>query len=314
MKTKILHQRAVEVAARYHRNEAELIAVLQELDEHRIYRHYECTSLFQYAVRYLKLSEDTALNYITVARKAREVPALKQEIERGSVTVSKVRKISSVITRENQAHWLELAKSLPQKKLEREVARVNPKGAVPEKASYVSGDRLKLELGVSESILGMLRRAQDLAAQSKQKTVSLEETLQEVLECYLERKDPVRKAERAAARDEMRSRSGPHGSKACGSGSHESEQRIQVLPVARRTAARRNGARKPLAARVRHQVQGRDAGRCTYRNRDGTRCEARRWLDVHHVTPVARGGPDVLANLVTLCSAHHRDWHEQGST
>lgn len=38
--------------------------------------------------------------------------------------------------------------------------------------------------------------------------------------------------------------------------------------------------------------------------------ECRGVLDCHHILPRGRGGPDELANLVTLCRAHH-DWaHE----
>lgn len=281
----------MEAATQYRRGEAELLSALQELDEHKTYRYFECTSLFQYAVKHLRLSEDTALNFITVARKVREVPALKQEIERGLVTVSKARKISSVLTKENQDHWLGLAKSLSQKRLEREVAQVNPKATVTEKTAYVSGDRLKLEMGISESTLKMLKRAQDLEAQSRQKPVSLEETLQKVLERYLERHDPVRKAEKAL------------------------ERAAQPLVVARRpkqdcVREGRSGARrKARPAELVHQINLRDGGRCTHRDQDGVRCSNTRWIDVHHVLPRKYGGADTLENLVILCRAHHQIQH-----
>jgi 5-methylcytosine-specific restriction endonuclease McrA len=39
---------------------------------------------------------------------------------------------------------------------------------------------------------------------------------------------------------------------------------------------------------------------------DGERCQSQRDLTVHHVTPLAEGGAMYeLANLVTLCRAHH---------
>ena len=54
------------------------------------------------AVDRLKLSESTALNFINVARKAVQVPALQAEIRAGHVSVSKARKIVPVLTPQNQ--------------------------------------------------------------------------------------------------------------------------------------------------------------------------------------------------------------------
>ena len=152
-----LHARAMGVARRYQTCVSEVLSVLQELDAHRTYLAYECTSLYQYVVKHLGFSEDCALNFIMVARKSAALPRLKAQIEAGSLTISKARKICSVLTTDNQDHWLELAAKLPLKKLEQEVARVNPKMAVNERATYVTGERLKLELGISEACFEKLK-------------------------------------------------------------------------------------------------------------------------------------------------------------
>jgi 5-methylcytosine-specific restriction endonuclease McrA len=39
-------------------------------------------------------------------------------------------------------------------------------------------------------------------------------------------------------------------------------------------------------------------------------CEARRYLDVHHIVHWEDGGPTVMANLITYCSFHHRSVHK----
>ena len=48
--------------------------------------------------------------------------------------------------------------------------------------------------------------------------------------------------------------------------------------------------RKPISAKVRHQVHLRDGGRCTHRDPQGQRCSSRRYLEIHHKTEVAMGG------------------------
>lgn len=61
--------------------------------------------------------------------------------------------------------------------------------------------------------------------------------------------------------------------------------------------------RKPGAALVR-ALWARDQG-CRYPG-----CDRRRFINAHHVTHWADGGPTVLANMVLLCGAHHRLLHE----
>ena len=109
--------------------------------------------------------------------------------------------------------------------------------------------------------------------------MSLEETLDGVLDVYLEAKDPVRRAERVLGR---RGDNAP----ACVTG------HVGVVP-----------------ALVRHQVILRDLRRCRHVDTRGARCENRRWIDVHHVKPRSEGGTNAIENLITLCSAHHRMEH-----
>ena len=107
-----IHAKALEVVGRFKGNIYEVIESLQTVDAHKTFREYECTSFYDYAVGRLGLSEDIASNFITVARKAAEVPALQRELQSNSITISKARKICSVLTVENHEDWLELARTL----------------------------------------------------------------------------------------------------------------------------------------------------------------------------------------------------------
>src|SRR4051794_15664406 len=97
-----LHQRALQVAKKYFLAEADLLVILQELDMDRAYLDLDHPSLFDYAVKALKLSESVAFNFINVARKAVHVPSLQAEIAAGNLSVSKARKIVPVVTERNQ--------------------------------------------------------------------------------------------------------------------------------------------------------------------------------------------------------------------
>ena len=167
-----LHSEAIALAGRYKALESELLDVLIRVERHRVHLAKGHSSLFRYVTAELGLSESVAYNLITVARKAREVPRLKAEIECGAITLSNARKIAPVLTPENQAQWLEMAKTLSNRKLEKEIAKVRPEAATPERARYVSENRMKLEIGLSESEMLRLRNAQDLVSQSRGRPIA----------------------------------------------------------------------------------------------------------------------------------------------
>jgi hypothetical protein len=57
---------------------------------------------------------------------------------------------------------------------------------------------------------------------------------------------------------------------------------------------------------TRRDVTERDGLRCTWQAPDGTRCNARAWLELDHRHPRARGGNATPENIRVLCRAHNR--------
>lgn len=195
-----IHAKALEVSRRYKRTEAELVDILQQVEDHRIFMKIGYPSLFSYITAALGISENIAYSLITVARKAREVPALKARILSGEVTLSNARRVASVLTPDNQMEWLQKASELSNRQLEREIVKVRPLEKTVERASYVSAERIRLELGLSEREMLRLRRVQDLISQSMRRPVSLEETIGALTREFLTRNDPLEKAKRHQVR------------------------------------------------------------------------------------------------------------------
>src|SRR5688500_15937209 len=100
-----IHLHAVEVSQRYLRAEAELVGILQKVEELRVFVRRGHASLFAYVVGELGLSESVAYALISVARKSREVPALGEKILEGEISLSNARRVAAVLTRENQGEW-----------------------------------------------------------------------------------------------------------------------------------------------------------------------------------------------------------------
>jgi hypothetical protein len=304
-----IHSRAIEVSTRYKRAEAELLDIIQRVEDHRVFIERGHTSLFSYVVSELGLSESVALCLITVARKARMVPELKAELQKGAITISNARRIAAVITPENQSEWLMKASALTSRQLEKEIVQVRPAEATPERASYVAPDRIKLQLGLSERDMLELRRVQDVMSQSRRRAVSLEEAVRTMSAEYLRRHDPVEKAKRSV----VRRGAGPGIAQvtlaAQTQAQTETGTKNPTVAVKTLVTKRVVGQREPIPAWILHQVNLRDQRRCTHVLPDGRRCNQARWIEIHHKIPVSQGGSNALENLITLCSAHHKYAH-----
>jgi len=274
-----LHEKAQRCAEQYRRNEAELIGLLQQIDPTQGYKALGYSSLHAYVVGALHLSEDQAYQFTRVARKAKEVPELKTALDQGVLNVSKARRILSVIQPTNSHEWIAKAAALKQRDLEREVAQVAPRTAVAERMRPVAPDVVEFRSAIDSKTEALLRRVQHLESRRTSKAASWNDTLAAMATLYLERRDPLKKAERAQAR--------------------------KPTPILSQGQTGRY-----VPAHVAHQVSLRDRGQCTFTGTHG-KCRESRWVHVHHVTPVSMGGTSTLDNLTTFCASHHRYLHAE---
>ena len=133
-----LHEKAKQLSQKYRHTESELLEVLLEIDTKKAYLALGYSSLYQYCVQALSLTESQSYAFMAVARKSREVPELKEAVKSDEMSLSNARKLVSVITPQNKEIWLEKGKQLPQKALEREIAKSQPEPPVKERIRPVS--------------------------------------------------------------------------------------------------------------------------------------------------------------------------------
>jgi hypothetical protein len=317
-----LHQEAIQLAQEFTRVESKLVDVIQRIDREKLFRQMGYASLFEYVNKGLKLSESVAYGIITVARKSVEVPELKMAIEQGELSLSQAKRVTSVITNENAGELIEKAKTLTQKQLEREVAKINPKIATPERTRYVNEERVEIRVCVSEAVMKKIKRAQDLESQRTSSACDLEMTFEAIVDLYLERRDPVKKAQRILDKTEQlaikpflsRVTERSPSSRRAAERSPSSRRAAERSPSSRRVTDRSHSLskatrRSPIPKFIQHQVHKRDAGQCTFIDSRGQRCSNQRWTQIHHKIEMQFGGDHSFGNLVTLCFAHHRYVH-----
>jgi len=308
------------LAARERSATAALVASLAELDERRLYLGEGYSSLFTYCTQALHLSEHAAYGRIEAARAARRFGVILELLADGAVTLTTICLLAPHLTPENHAEVLEAARHKSKRDVEHLVAALRPQQAAPSsvrklpaaRVSEVPGTRprvahaVRLEPGpeaVPERVPAPSKRVAVVApiapAQYKvQITVSADtyeklRRAQDLLRHTIQDGDPAVIFDRALTLLLT---------------SLEKKKLASVTrPQARRAPARRS---RHVPAAIKREVWKRDGGQCAFVGSDG-RCTERGFLEFHHVTPYATGGPTTAGNLQLRCRAHNAYESEQ---
>jgi hypothetical protein len=258
-----------------------LVGVLAEVDKCRCFKKLGYPSLFVFAVNDLKLSEEQAYPLITLARKGNIAPAFLKALVSGELSIGIANRVVSAITKENAEELIEYAKTHSAREVNKEVERRN-------------GKPTKGEL--SADTKDLLKRAKSILASKHQRALDTDEAMNVILTEFLERHDPLKKAERALEKSRAQT---PKPRNANG---------LKVSPLNLTPGV--CTYRVPLTSREEHEVNVRDQCQCTYILPNGQRCPGDRWLHRHHIVPVSHGGSNEPENITTLCAQHHDLVHQ----
>jgi len=240
--------------------------------------------------RRIGLTPDVYAKRAKAARLMSLFPRIRQMVQSGELALTSVAALYPKITAANEKTLLDAVSHQPKRDVERLAARITPSGEWTEGEAEV-----ELKLVLKESDMKKIERAREVLSHGGKVPVTVEILMQAVEE-LLERRDPMRKAERAAARASAAAQEDPEASK---------QPAHAVRPGAKRPA---------VPADVRHQVMLRDRAQCTWVNTSGTRCPERLVLEMDHLVPWRRGGVHSTQNLTLRCRAHnqHRAEVEMG--
>ena len=263
-----------------------LLVHLIEVEARRLDLRSACSSLFDFCVRRLGMSESEAFRRIDAARLVKRFPCLLEHLEQGHVNLTALLLLRDHFTTDNVDELALAARGKTKRQLQELVAARAPKPdvmptitelppaplisslpsappprPVPTQLVPLAPSRHRLELTVSDSIRDKLERARDLMSHCIPDG-NLELVLERALDALL-------------AKLEME----------------------------------RPGGDIPRATR--RDVFARDGERCTYTGAHGNRCEARMRLEIDHVVPRARGGSNEASNLRLRCRLHNRLHAEQ---
>ncbi|MFZ5892637.1 MAG: HNH endonuclease [Myxococcota bacterium] len=276
------------LASRERTATADLIEHLMEIDRRKLYLGQACSSLSAYCRERLEYSEDEAGKRVRVARLARDVPQVLDELREGRIHLTGLFLLAPHITGENADALLGEVRGKSRREIERLIAARFPRPDVEESVTAImasssakGADRLK-PLSAS-TVLVQFTASSELYAKI--------ERARELLSHSIPRGELALVLERAV--DELIQR--------------EEKRRLGAgAPPRRRSRSRplRDGSRH-VPVEVARAVWQRDGGRCSFVDSEGRRCSERRFITIEHELPFARGGAPTIENLCLLCSPHN---------
>ncbi len=268
-----------------------LLAHLGEFDRRRLHLDQGFNSVYSYCTGALRLAGYSAGNRIEAARACRRFPEILERLRDGSVNLATLRLLAPHFEQDNWRRLLEATRGLSRREIEAVVATLSPMPDVPlsiqklpalapgsattppeprPSVAPLGAERYKIQFTMGQETNDKLRRAQDL------------------LRREIPNGDPGAIFDRALTL------------------LLEDVARRRLAETAKPRPARPADPRsRHVPAHVKRAVWLRDAGRCAFVAPGGRRCDARSYLEFHHVDPFGHGGETTAANISLRCSAHN---------
>ena len=200
MKAEILNEKAKALFKTWNANHAALLSVISEIDESRSYLALGYSSLWDYVTQGLDMTAHQAHQFVSVTRKAKEVPTLKEKVIQGEITLTKAALIVPELKIENQDLWLVKAETNTAREIKKAVTEAQGKPEFIE---------VKLKLTPEE--YAQFRKAQDILSQKLKKSATAEETLMATVRSYVTKQDRTQKAVRLLSTSKVNLENIPYG-------------------------------------------------------------------------------------------------------
>ncbi len=282
---------------------AHLVAHLCEVDARRLHVREAYSSLYDFCLRGLGMSEGEAQRHIAGARAARRFPMVLEMLADGRLHLTGLSLLASRLTPENHAKLLDSAAGKTKADIELLVAAWFPKPDVPDQIEKLPAGGSAA--GAQPSLgLGGASRPNAGGASEPRPAVT---PLSEERFCVKFTGSAELKAKLEHARNLMSHQSRALEvvvERALDALIRELEnKRFGKTDRPRQSAGTADGSMSRPAKR---EIYDRDDGQCTYVSPSGVRCTERAFLEIDHREPRALGGKGDAANGRLLCRTHNQ--------
>ncbi|MCB9581290.1 MAG: hypothetical protein H6717_29945 [Polyangiaceae bacterium] len=257
---------------------AHLVAHLAEIDRRELVYDEGYSSMYDFCVRGLGMSEGTAYRSIAGARAARSFPVVLTLLASGDLHLSGLSLLAPRLTQENHSALLEEAAGKTSAGIRVVLARWFPKPDVPDRVKPSAGKgsragveplsegRFEVHFSASESLKAKLEHAQNLMSHVSRE---LEVVVERALDALIRELEKKRWGKTDKPRRSRGTKPGEPG-----------------------RAARR-------------EVYERDGAQCCFVSESGVRCTATAFLQYDHIEATGIGGGDGASNGRVYCRSHN---------
>ncbi|MBK7963685.1 MAG: HNH endonuclease [Bdellovibrionales bacterium] len=316
-----LHCRLLNRAAEERRLTHQILQLIVEVDQRKLYLPMAQASLFDYLVKLIGYTPASAQRRIDVARMMQHVPELGSKIENGSLKLSQVSQVQQVLRMVRKTDNVQL---LPNEKKDLLAKLENKTGVESElilaqefklppqtqfRQKIQIDESVRIELTLSKEQMEIVERAKALLSHALPGA-----TLAEVIVSLAERYVRTRVETKCKTTCKPQSES-----ESVTSTETRTETEAKSRTAQGSTSAtegtwrqRREFSRQAIPAAVKKSVLGRSQ-RCEFWDaKTGKVCGSKRFLEVDHIQPRFAGGGNESSNLRVLCSSHNKFRYTSG--
>lgn len=278
-KTKILAREERELLTH-------ILQHLREIDCRKLFSALGFKSLHEYAVKELNYSDDQAARRISAMRLLREIPAIEEKIESGTLTLTHIGMAHTLFRKERlspeqKLEVLNKIESTSTREAEKILVERHPEVILtPDRTRPVGRGKVEFRFLAEEDLVAKISQVRGLLAHTGH-AGDMARLINKICDIAIERLSPALRKGRGALSMTAANTGGAENEKS----SPQESLQFPAAPLKQRVT---------LPASVRQAVWQIAGGRCQS-------CGSNHALQVDHCRPRALGGSNELANLRLLC-------------
>jgi 5-methylcytosine-specific restriction endonuclease McrA len=304
----------------------QVIELLKEVDQRKIYLTLGFGSLIEFCIQELKYSESAAWRRISAMRAVRDLPELEEKIETGKLSLAVIsqaqthiryqeKKNHEMVPKSEKRDLFQSLEGLSSRETEKVLISRDPEVVINhEKLRQVTKELQELKLILTPEMQQDLEKLKALISHIMPEA-SLADVIQFALKDSLKKRNPeidkiVLKQGSSGPRQipaqareknllRLRSMKQPR------SAEHAPAPVLQGRNAVETSGVKEIGGRIQIPISVKRLVWKKSLGQCCYQHH-GKRCASRFQLQIDHIRPMARGGSNALENLQLLCRQHNQ--------
>ncbi|MBK7963781.1 MAG: HNH endonuclease [Bdellovibrionales bacterium] len=312
-----LHHRLLNRAADERRLTHQILQLIAEVDQRKLYLPMAQASLFDYLVTLIGYTPASAQRRIDAARMMQQVPEVGSKIENGSLKLSQVSQVQKVLRLVRKTDNLQL---LPDEKKDLLAKLENKTGAESElilaqefklppqtqfRQKIQQDESVRIELTLSKEQIEIVERAKALLSHALP-GATLAEVIVSLAERYVRTRVGAKSKSKGQTETKMKTEMKTETETNAEAWTKSSIDQGSTSAPEGTERQRRGVSKQAIPAAIKKNVLSRNQG-CEFRDaKTGRVCGSKMFLEVDHVQPRFAGGGNEPFNLRPMCSSHNK--------